>query len=137
MRHFFAYELVDRATYDRYGEKALDIFLPEALLALDDLRDYFGAPITVNNWDVGGEFQWRGWRSLKKAAELGSPNSRHAVGDAFDCDISGVTAEQARQEIIDHKDDPKLVRIMRLEGGVSWVHFDLKPVENRIYVFRV
>ena len=135
MRHFQAYELVDRVTFDRMGEGALSLFHPEALRALDDLRDFFGAPVTVNNWQTGGPFEWRGFRTPEKAAELGAPHSRHAVGDAFDCDIDGWTAEMARQQILAYKGDPLLSRIQRLEGGVSWVHFDLMPVADRIHIF--
>lgn len=135
MKHFEAYELVDRETFERLGEASTSLFVPAALLALDDLREYFDAPVTVNNWQDNGEFQWRGWRTPEKAAELGAPHSRHAVGDAFDCDVRGHTAEQARAEILANKDHPLLCRIMRLEADVPWLHFDLMPVSERIVLF--
>lgn len=136
MRHFQTCEVVDRGTFDRLGDEALTLFRPGALDALDDLRDFFGVPVTVNNWQAGGQFEWRGYRTPEKAAALGAPHSRHAVGDAFDCDIDGWFADMARQQIVAHKDDPLLARIQRLEGGVSWVHFDLMQVTDRIHVFK-
>jgi hypothetical protein len=137
MKHFQPYEIVDKQTFEKMGDDALSLFNPEALIALDDLREFFDKPITVNNWhEVKGGFQWRGFRTPEKAAELGSPKSQHAQGNAFDCDIRGYTAEQARIVIQHHKDDPLLCRIMRMEAKVPWLHFDLKPVENRIYVFK-
>lgn len=135
MKHFQLYELVDRRTFEAQGDTAWDLFRSEALEALDDLRDYFDAPITVNNWHDGGPFQWRGYRTREKAAELGAPNSRHAHGDAFDCDITGITAEEARHRICANKDHPLLNKIMRLEGRVPWLHFDLMPGSSRIHVF--
>jgi hypothetical protein len=139
MRHFTANELVDRGTYERMGESALSLFVPTALQALDDLREYLGVPITVNNWHLGGSFEWRGFRTPAKAIELGAPNSRHAKGDAFDLDAEGMTAEEVRQRIIADKDNPLLQKITRLEAGKSWVHFDLMPLADgvhRIYLFK-
>jgi hypothetical protein len=110
------------------------LFNPAALRALDNLREFFGVPITVNNWHVGGQFQWRGYRNDR--CPQYSRGSEHSKGNAFDCDIEGYTAEQARKKIIANKDNPLLVEIMRLEAGVSWLHFDLKPVDKRIRVFK-
>jgi hypothetical protein len=137
VKYFKTYELVDRATYESVGDEALTLFFnPNALQALDDLREFFGSSITVNDWYWRkGGFQWRGYRTPKKAAELRSPYSQHRYGNAFDCDIKGYTAEQARHMIILNKDDILLSKIMRLEAKVTWLHFDLKPVENRIYLF--
>jgi len=137
VKYFKAYELVDEKTFKEKGETALSLFNPEALQALDDLRDFFGVSIVINTWHSGGEFQWRGYRTPEKAKELGSPNSQHAKGNAFDCDIKGYSAEDARQFILKNKDNPKLKRIMRLEGNVNWVHWDLLQVPDRIHVFKV
>jgi len=135
MKYFQLYELVDKRTYEKLGDAAWGFFNPEALTALDDIREFFNSPVTVNNWYSGGPFQWRGYRTPEQAAREGSPNSQHRFGNAFDLDIQGVSAEEARQTIIANKNSPQLKRIQRLEGKVNWVHFDLKPVPNRIYVF--
>ena len=45
----------------------------------------------------GGRAEWRGYRTKAKAIELGSPQSEHAAGNAFDCTISGFTAARARR----------------------------------------
>jgi hypothetical protein len=136
MQYFKAYELVDRLTYEKMGENALSLFTPEILEALDGVREYFDEPITVNNWFSGGKFQWRGYRTPEKAKMLGSPNSEHAKGNAFDFDIKGISAEEARRVIKLNQNDPLLRGIMRLEANVSWVHIDCKPVNNRIYLFK-
>lgn len=139
MKNFRTYELVDRRTYEQMGDGALSLFHPDALQALDDLRDYFKVPVTVNNWRKGGPFQWRGYRTKEKAAALGAPNSMHARGGAFDCTVSGITAAAARSRIMADKDNPLLCRITRMEAGVSWLHFDIKtlpPGVERIKLFR-
>jgi hypothetical protein len=139
MEYFAVHELVDRETYERMGDLALSLFRPCALEALDDLRKYFQCAITVNNWHSGGDFQWRGYRTLTEATRLGAPNSRHAFGEAFDCDIHGVPAEEARKRILENQDNPLLSKITRMEAGVTWLHFDvmeLPPGFKRIHLFK-
>ena len=134
MKYFRPYEIVDRATYDRFGIASFNLFNPDALQALDDLREFFDVPVVVNNWKTGGPFQWRGFRNPR--CPQYRAGSQHSLGNAFDLDIQGFTAEQARSRIIECKDHLLLHKIMRLEGGVNWVHFDLLHVVNRIYVFK-
>lgn len=139
MKYFKAYELVDKKTYEKMGEEALTLFTPEILIALDGIREYFEEPITVNNWHSGGQFQWRGYRTPAKAKALGSPNSEHAKGNAFDFDIHGMTAQEVRQNIIINKNNPLLQNITRIEANVSWVHIDCKKLvlpKERIYLFK-
>lgn len=135
MKYFQVYELVDRLTYEQRGDEAISVFNPELLIQLDNLREYFGVSITVNNWYFGGEFEWRGWRTPEKAKELGAPNSQHRIGNAIDGDIRGVSADDARVRILADKNNPLLCRIQRLETGTSWVHFDLMWVSDRIHLF--
>jgi len=137
MKHFQPRELVDRKTYEKMGDGCLILFDTNLLIALDDLREYFDRPITVNTWHYGGLFEWRGYRTPEKARQLGAPKSLHARGMAIDCDIEGYSAEQARRKILQNQDHELLSRIMRLEGKVSWLHFDLLPVPDRIHVFKV
>jgi hypothetical protein len=110
------------------------LFNPELLIALDDLRDFFNLPITVNNWITRGKFQWRGYRT--PACPEYSPGSQHSKGNAIDCDIQGMSAQEARHTIIENKDDALLKRIMRLESGKNWLHFDLLSVKERIHLFK-
>ena len=127
-RFFKIQELVDKATYDKFGDKAWMFFRPEALEALDDLRSFFGVPITVNNWHEGGSFQYRGFRP--RSCTVGAEYSQHRLGNAFDCDIAGITADEARKRILDKQDDLKLMYITRLEDDVNWLHFDLANVAH-------
>jgi hypothetical protein len=135
MKYFKFEELVDQKTFFEQRENCWKLFNPEALIALDDLREYFGVPITINDWTHGGTMQWRGYRPAN--CPVGAPHSQHRVGNAFDCTIKEYTAMEARAIIIANQENEKLIRIMRLEDEVSWVHFDLylQPGEKRIYLF--
>jgi hypothetical protein len=137
MRYFKLEELVDRETFETLGEKAWDLFNPFALIALDDLREYFGVPITVNNWAKGGTMQWRGYRST--VCPIGAVHSQHRKGNAFDCTIKGHPAPEARAIIRAYQENELLQHITRLEDKVSWVHFDcalLPRGTKRIYLFQ-
>lgn len=131
-KHFSIEELVDRATFEQFGQKAWMFFSPIALRQLDNLRDYFGEPVTINNWKQGGQFQFRGFRP--RAYSLGGEFSQHRLGNAFDLDVKGMAASAVRQEILTHKDHLLLKDINCLEDKVNWVHFDCRNCLERILV---
>jgi len=138
MQFFALEELVDRATHQKYGDKAWELFETESLIMLDDLRRFFNVGVIVNTWWGHPQgYQYRGYRS--QDCKVGAANSYHKRGMAFDCDIKGYTAELARKVILENKDDPLLNRIMRMEADVAWLHIDRGQVpegKERIYVFR-
>jgi hypothetical protein len=143
MKYFKAYELVDPVTYAQMGEDALTLFNPELLTALVNVRDFFGVALVINNWHRGGPFRWRGLRTVEQCIKNGAPHSEHRyepdhLVNAVDFDVTGVTAESARQKILADIDNPLLSFITRLEGGVRWVHMDGKVLvepDKRIHVF--
>lgn len=132
--HFIIQELVDRATFEKFGEQAWMLFNPIALEALDDLRRFFNAPVIVNNWHEGGQFQYRGFRP--RSCSIGAEYSQHRFGNAFDCDIQGVTAQEARKKILENQDNLLLFQITRLEDKVNWVHMDCANIDDRIKVIQ-
>ena len=139
MRHFQLYELVDRETYETRGETAWELFDPIALEMLDDLRDFFNHPITVNNWHAGGPFQFRGYRPPTYKPGV-TPGSYHRMGRAFDFDVKDHTATEARKLIIGSAkvNNPLTMKVQRMEADVNWCHVDIAPPpkgHNRIYLF--
>lgn len=137
MKHFITQELVDQKTYEKMGEDALSLFHPNILIALDDLRSFFNASISINDWFLGGKSQWRGYRPTD--CPIGAKNSQHRKGNAFDCTVKGRSAEEARVEILAHQDNELLIHIMRMEDKVSWLHIDggtPPPGKSRIYLFQ-
>ena len=122
-------ELVCDHTYAKWGEKAwqfLDTNYLHALLIIR--RDIIKMPM----WCNGSQKKQRGLRCNrcqmvreKTAVYL----SAHILGKAGDFTISGMTAEQARQKI---KANSNLLPCqIRIEKGVSWLHFDVRPDDTK------
>ncbi len=126
-KHFKLYELVSKVDYESLGTRCWQLLDERMLITLDTLREIAGAPITVNNWYYGGSLNWRGLRtaayygSLQKYADS---RSMHKYGKAFDADIKGLTAEQARQLVYAHKDALPFVSFV--EDNVNWLHCDTR-----------
>lgn len=132
-------ELVCDHTLRRWGENAwqfLDTDFLHCLLIIR--RDILRRPMFCND-HAGGTHQ-RGLRCNlcnlvkgKTAIYLSS----HLFGKAGDFTISGMTAEQARQAI---KAGARLLPCnVRIEGGASWLHFDVLPqtgITQKVYEFK-
>ena len=119
-KYFKLHELVDKETYEQYGQVAWQFLDERMLMALDQLREALG-PITVNNWKWGGQFQWRGLRTSK--CRQGAKMSQHRFGRAVDFDVKGMTAREVRAYIRKHFDD---FGIACIERKVNWVHMDFR-----------
>lgn len=129
-KYFDIRELVCQHTFNAFGEKSWQFFdrdFLEMLLVLR--RDVLQAPMTVNNWHVGGKFSQRGFRcnicqlvrdkTIAKRIYL----TAHANGAAIDADMQGLTAQQARAKI---KENASLLPVnVRCEANVSWLHIDI------------
>lgn len=133
-KYFRIQELVDKTTFDKFGEEAWMFFNPLALVALDGIREFFKSPIVVNNWASGGSFQARGLRLSYQ--NVGGIWSQHRFGNAFDCTIAGVDAETVRMTIFANQNNPLLINITCIEDDVTWLHFDCRNISNRIKIVR-
>lgn len=132
--HFDVMELVPEAVFKRFGLGSWQFLNPIALQGLDGIRDFFDRPITCNDWHRRGHYQFRGFRP--RTCEVGAEFSQHRLGNAFDLDITSVPAEQARQQILAHPDDPRLQLITCMEAGVNWLHVDFRNIPDRIRIVR-
>lgn len=133
-KYFRLEELVDPVTFREKGQDAWSLFPDESILMIDGVREFFGLPVTVNNWLWGGELQFRGYRP--DWYTIGAKGSAHRVGKAFDLDVKGWPAQEARRIIMQNKDHSLLRYIQRMERGVDWVHIDtFEPPDERIYLF--
>lgn len=122
-------ELICPHTFKAFGGRSWMFLTTEFLNTLLILRrDIFKSPMTINNYHIGGNFSQRGYRcnicQIPKDKTLQGKIylSAHCNGCAFDADIKGLTAEQARQKIKANLD--KLPYNIRVEAGVSWLHLD-------------
>ena len=134
--YFQISELVCSHAHSKWGERAwqfLDTDFLECLLIIR--RDILKAPMTCNH---AGANQ-RGLRCNR--CELVSEKERlylssHIFGKAGDFSVQGMTAQEARSKI---RNNAHLLPCnIRLENGVSWLHFDVMPqygVTAKVYEF--
>ena len=129
-------ELVCEHTHSKWGERAwqfLDTGYLHALLVIR--RDILQVPMTCNH-----EGAWqRGLRCNRCQIVAEKKNvylSSHILGKAGDFTIQGMTAQEARSRI---RNMAHLLPCpIRMEGGVSWLHFDVLPqygVTQKVYEF--
>ena len=139
-KYFGIKELVCDHTYKKWGEKSwqfLDTDFLHALLIIR--RDILRVPMTCN---LKTNYQ-RGMRCnccqlVQSKSKLGQNYlSSHILGKAGDFTPKGMTAEQARTIIKSHAD--LLPSNIRVEDGVTWLHFDVLPqygIEDKVYFFK-
>lgn len=135
-RYFQISELVCDHVHSEWGERAwqfLDTNYLHALLIIR--RDILQVPMTCNHAGV----TQRGLRcnrcELVKEKESLYLSS-HIFGKAGDFTVKGITAQEARSRI--RQNAHLLPCNIRMEGGVSWLHFDVLPqfgVTAKVYEF--
>ena len=135
-KYFQIRELVCEHTHSKWGERAwqfLDTNYLACLLVIR--RDVLQLPMTCNH---DGANQ-RGLRCNR--CELVRDKDRvylssHVLGKAGDFTVQGITAQEARSRI---RNNAHLLPCpIRMEGGVSWLHFDVLPqygVTAKVYEF--
>lgn len=136
-RFFQIRELVCAHTHSKWGERAWQ-FLDTNYLAclLIIRRDILQLPMICNE---GGANQ-RGLRCnrCELVAEKSSVYlSSHILGKAGDFTVQGITAQEARSRI--RSMAHLLPCPIRLEGGVSWLHFDVLSqygITAKVYEFQ-
>lgn len=136
-RYFQVSELVCDHTFAKWGEASwqfLDTDYLHALLIIR--RDILQVPMTCNH---SGATQ-RGLRCNRCELVREKTSvylSSHILGKAGDFTVKGLTAEEARTRI---KQNARLLPCsIRMEAGVSWLHFDTLPqsdINEKVYEFR-
>lgn len=129
-------ELVCNHTYAKWGQQAwqfLDTDYLHCLLVIR--RDIIKRPM----WCNGTQKKQRGLRCNRCDMVKNKSTvylSSHILGKAGDFTITGLSAENARKLI---KENAGLLPCnIRMEKGVSWLHFDVLPqygVTDKVYEF--
>ena len=137
LRQFFQVrELVCEHTFSQWGERSWQ-FLDTAYLhnLLIIRRDILQMPMVCN-------YEWMTQRGLRcnrcqLVKEKGKVYlSAHVLGRAGDFSVQGMTAQEARQRIREMQH--LLPCPIRMEKGVSWLHFDTLPqygIDMKVYEF--
>lgn len=129
LRVFFdVSELVCPHTFARFGEKSWQFFDTNTLNTLLVLRrEILRVPLIINN----GEHTQRGLRCNLCSIVKGQKKqylSAHLMGKGFDVVSTEMTAQEMRDKIFENAD--KLPVPIRIEDGVSWLHFDTFDPSN-------
>lgn len=136
-KYFQISELVCAHTHSRWGERSwqfLDTDYLHCLLIIR--RDILQLPMTCNHTGANQ----RGLRcNMCELVQEKKKNylSSHMLGKAGDFSVKGLTAQQARERIIDNAH--LLPCNVRLEDKVTWLHFDVLPqfgITEKVYLFK-
>ena len=134
--YFSVDELVCNHTFSRFGEASwqfLDTDYLHCLLVIR--RDILKKPM----WCNSTQKKQRGLRCNRCEVVRGKTSvylSAHILGKAGDFSVTGMTAEAARDLI--KKNADLLPCNIRIERGVSWLHFDVLPqygITQKVYEF--
>jgi hypothetical protein len=143
-------ELVDKQTFDKYGEKSWQFLCPMLLHTLLVIRKELGKPITINNWSWGGNFDERGLRTntcdiVSKKTKVGKLYlSAHCMGKAIDFDVLDMKASEVRTWLVENSSIlPYKIRLehkfVKTGKEISWVHLDVyhNEKDSKVYLFNV
>jgi len=121
-------ELVPPSIIASIGENVAWLLLDVRIVwTADAIRNYFKKPLWVN---IKG-YPNRGFRPWTPGKY-----SQHNFGRALDGTVEGFSAEEVRQEILTHPNEPAFRFINRIELDTSWLHVDAASVPQRIKTFK-
>lgn len=132
--HFEVQELVSPEIYKKYGDDAIKVFDPRILWTIDKIREYYGVPVYINNWDMKkpGNKTQSGFRTV---IDPNTPLTLHR-GAAIDFVIKGVSPAQFRKDVRSGKLASILVYITRVEDNTpTWNHIDCANVPGTEIIF--
>lgn len=120
-------ELVCPHCYNKFKENAWQFLSTELLSILYTLRYViFNKPITINNWDNGGNLSQRGLRCNMCQIVQNQSNvyiSAHCLGCAIDFNVKDIDIEECKNLIRQNID--KFEYPIRLETNTdTWIHVD-------------
>lgn len=126
-KHFQWHEFMpkpkDKAQEALYKRIWLWVIDSRIFMLADQIREYYGVPVTINNWFWGGQFSLRGWRPFD--CLIGALLSMHKFGRAFDFDVKGISPAQVRKDAL----AGKFPLVTAIEVDISWNHFDVRNCE--------
>ena len=97
-----------------------ELFDANLLIAIDRLRITIGVPITINNWKIGGNFKWAGYRTNSYKSDYN--NSVHKLGLAVDIKVKGMSPEEVLTFIQNRLDE--FPEIKYIENKLTYLHID-------------
>lgn len=130
--HFRIEELVPPEVFDKFGHASWWFLNPQAVQALDFVRERFDKPITVNDWIWDGSYSQSGLRT-PNSGSVYKPFSQHTRGNAFDIKVKGMEAPEVYEYILAHESVFVRAGITTIEDIAmtpTWIHFDCRWTDN-------
>ena len=130
-QNFDVREFVPPGVWEDFGAASRWFLDPRMLDLAQFYRDFFGAPVRVNDWHYEGNFTERGFRL--PATNTGARLSQHKFGRAFDCNVEGLAPDKVRSRIMDNEDLFMEKGLRALESGeiaTTWVHSDIRTTDQ-------
>lgn len=125
--HFSVEEFVPEVIFKAYGLNS-KWFIDQRLVILAEyIRGYFDEAVTINNWNTGGDFQNRGYRT--PGSPVGAKLSQHRYGRAMDINVHGYSSDEVNKAIIDNFEKFKangLTTIENVTATPTWTHVDIR-----------
>jgi hypothetical protein len=120
-------EFVGPSIYRQYGESSTWFIQKQLVDVMQYIRDYFAAPVIINNWYKGGEFSERGFRLPD--TPTGGKLSDHKRGMAADFNVKGMTAQAVNAAILAAEKDFLKIGVTAMEDIEStptWTHVSVR-----------
>lgn len=133
---FVIEEFVPKEIFKKFGANSIWFMDYHVVKSIVYLRHWYGAPMTLNNWHTGGNYNSRVFRMPDD--DSGASLSQHKCKCATDFNVKGLTGSQAGRKIIDNWDEismnvifttienPEMTRRKLPDGSWSngWTHLD-------------
>lgn len=136
-KNFHLHELVDKATYEKFGDFSQRFLDEETVKLVQFFRERYGST-TVNNWYQGGNLQFRGFRPPN--CSVGGSYSQHKFGRGFDLNCAKATPDEIREDIMSNEELFLNMGLTRIEDGAfapTWLHIDRAWTgDNKIHVVK-
>lgn len=111
----------------KFGQNALWFIDHRIVTIAQELRTDLGVPITINNYETGGQYKSSGLRV--QSAKIGAKYSQHKYGRAIDCKFKGVTIQEAFNFLMHNQGkyfNLGLTTIENIEHTPTWLHLDCR-----------
>ena len=111
----------------KFGKNALWFIDHRIVTIAQELRTDLGVPITINNYETGGQYKSSGLRV--QSAKIGAKYSQHKYGRAIDCKFKGVTIQEAFDFLMHNQGkyfNLGLTTIENIEHTPTWLHLDCR-----------
>jgi hypothetical protein len=121
-------EFIGQSVWNQFGESALWFVDRRLIDSAQWLRKALGVQLICNNWNTGGTFQNRGFRTPQSPQY--KPFSQHSFGRAFDTSSPDMPHKDVYKWVLDNQDlilaNTAFTTVESIEAAPTWLHLDLR-----------